>query len=89
MGSEKSARYAYELESPSVSEATTLVWTDESTLVPEVDSERGRQGQRRQPGTLMNWNPPVSKRRKYWYEPTNLPRRTMVNGTREVSPVRL
>ncbi len=33
MGSEKSARYAYELESPSVKEATTLVWTDESAAV--------------------------------------------------------
>ena len=51
---------------PSVKEATMLVWTGESTLVPEIDSEHGRQGQRRQPGTLMNWFPPVSKS-----EPTN------------------
>ena len=64
VGLGKSARYAYELESPSVKEATILVWTDKSTLVPEIDSEHGRQGQRRQPGTLMNWNPPVSKRRQ-------------------------
>src|SRR5258706_11015463 len=59
IGSEKSARYAYELESPSVKEAAMLVWTNESAT-----TDHGQWNQRSQPGTLMNWNPPVSKRRQ-------------------------
>ena len=36
MGSEKSARYAYELD-PSVKEATTLVWADESAAESKME----------------------------------------------------
>src|SRR5258708_7484681 len=58
VGLGKSARYAYELESRSIKEAAMIVWANESVRV------RGRWEHRNQPGTLMNWNPPASKRRQ-------------------------
>ena len=51
MEPEKSARYAYELESSSVKEAATIVWTDNSCMPPTWCQARSLgQGQ----PTLMN-----------------------------------
>ena len=49
-GSETSARYAYELESSSVKEAATIVWTDPCTPPTRCQARSWGQGQ----PTLMN-----------------------------------
>src|SRR5258708_4407805 len=50
MGTQKSARYAYELESSSVKEAATIVWTDPCMPPTRCQARSWGQGQ----PTLMN-----------------------------------
>src|SRR5258708_24436151 len=76
MGTEKSARYAYELESSSVKEAATIVWTDKPCMPPtRCQAWSWGQGQ----PTLMN-----RRQRGGNAEPA-----LRVKVEEEVSPVRL
>ena len=76
MEPEKSARYAYELESSSIKEAATIVWTDNSCMPPtRCQAWSWGQGQ----PTLMN-----RRQRGGNAEPA-----LRVKVEEEVSPVRL